>query len=869
MNSGVSALSGKKIALLAAILFAAFALRLWNLGTQSLWHDEAWSVFSAYHPLAWGELGTDPNAPPIFYMTLSVWQHLVGDSVWAMRLWSALIGVILVAVAARLVGRWFGTEAAALGALLLSFCPILWVFSQEIRAYIVMPLCALILLALANAILAPTASRRTWFWVAIVELITLYAHNLSVPIVAWLSLVVGLAWALRHDFRRLGQWILMQAGVGILYLPWLLTQRPTGTALNTPPTLNLALLGAIWESYFTGIKTLLGADSPITALSVAVLILGIVPIIWLIIHYLRKVAHPEAQPYFLLLSQAVLIPLLSLIEILGAHIDFHPRYFIVGAPAALLAIAVAVAKLPRREHRTIRTGIGILRAALPVLMIAAMLRMMEVVYSNPIYQHDDFRSIALHYAALGPDDRVIIPYGWEPTLDYYGQKLGFTDKLIGIPLHDSADDLKTRLASLLTSAKRVEFLTWYQLPADVRGAYACLLGAVGHHTDSMTVAGVKSDAYDTLTALDSIPLQDDTNRQVRFDSLDYAGGAGIWGSGGLCLTTRWALPQPTAHPLRLSARLHNPLDWTLGAQDTDLLNDLGVPTPFWHPGETATAYTFMALPAALPCATYPIGLTLYTAEQPQGIEPQIATGNGWQIDHTRELKIGTIDKPAIAGSQTASLTSSDLPKTLTQGQELRLSLTWPTPPGATDTLNLQGDGWSVTSQFTFRCAQSPVIAWHDLVVPADAKGNATLKTGDTILATYTIAAIDRTFTPPTAIPIPANATFRGVGTLIGLDASGPITLYWRADATPDRAYKVFVHLLDSDGQIVAQDDSEPLEGARPTTNWLKGEYLTDPHPLSAFDRARVASLRIGLYDPATGQRVVLADGSDSYTVRLK
>ncbi len=70
---------------LSLILLMAFALRLWNLGTQSLWHDEAWSVFSGYHPLAWGALGTDPNAPPIFYMTLSVWQHLVGDGVWAMR----------------------------------------------------------------------------------------------------------------------------------------------------------------------------------------------------------------------------------------------------------------------------------------------------------------------------------------------------------------------------------------------------------------------------------------------------------------------------------------------------------------------------------------------------------------------------------------------------------------------------------------------------------------------------------------------------------------------------------------------------------------------------------------------------------------
>src|SRR5438045_2443174 len=102
--------------ILTIILFAAFAFRLWNLGTQSLWHDEAWSVFSGYHPLAWGQLGTDVNAPPIFYMTLGLWQNLAGDSVWAMRCWSALLGLIAVAVTALIARRWFGPRVAILAA---------------------------------------------------------------------------------------------------------------------------------------------------------------------------------------------------------------------------------------------------------------------------------------------------------------------------------------------------------------------------------------------------------------------------------------------------------------------------------------------------------------------------------------------------------------------------------------------------------------------------------------------------------------------------------------------------------------------------------------------------------------------------------
>src|SRR5258708_23112843 len=84
------------------ILFAAFAFRVWHLDAQSLWHDEAWSVMSAYQPLT----PIDPNYPPFFTVLLGVWIRLTGDTVWAMRYSSALIGVITVAVGPLIARRW-------------------------------------------------------------------------------------------------------------------------------------------------------------------------------------------------------------------------------------------------------------------------------------------------------------------------------------------------------------------------------------------------------------------------------------------------------------------------------------------------------------------------------------------------------------------------------------------------------------------------------------------------------------------------------------------------------------------------------------------------------------------------------------------
>lgn len=83
------------------------------------------------------------------------------------------------------------------------------------------------------------------------------------------------------------------------------------------------------------------------------------------------------------------------------------------------------------------------------------------------------------------------------------------------------------------------------------------------------------------------------------------------------------------------------------------------------------------------------------------------------------------------------------------------------------------------------------------------------------------------------------------------------------------AYTVFVHLLGADGQIVAQSDAQPAGGARPTTGWLKGEYVVDQHMLT-FNRPDYrgpASLAVGFYDQATGERVSLKDRTDRFVLQ--
>ena len=97
-----------------------------------------------------------------------------------------------------------------------------------------------------------------------------------------------------------------------------------------------------------------------------------------------------------------------------------------------------------------------------------------------------------------------------------------------------------------------------------------------------------------------------------------------------------------------------------------------------------------------------------------------------------------------------------------------------------------------------------------------------------------------------------------------------LTLRWATDDSLDTDYTVFVHLVDpADGdRRVAQGDAPPLSGQWPTSLWLPGMALDDTHlvPLPPNLAAGTYDLLVGLYDPATGARLLLPDGRDA--VRL-
>ena len=87
-----------------------------------------------------------------------------------------------------------------------------------------------------------------------------------------------------------------------------------------------------------------------------------------------------------------------------------------------------------------------------------------------------------------------------------------------------------------------------------------------------------------------------------------------------------------------------------------------------------------------------------------------------------------------------------------------------------------------------------------------------------------------------------------------------LTLYWQALAPVEKRYTVFTHLLDRDGQIQAQMDSEPQGGGFPTNQWAVGEVVTDNYALTVAETASGPHvLEVGMYLLETLDRLQVYD----------
>ena len=120
--------------------------------------------------------------------------------------------------------------------------------------------------------------------------------------------------------------------------------------------------------------------------------------------------------------------------------------------------------------------------------------------------------------------------------------------------------------------------------------------------------------------------------------------------------------------------------------------------------------------------------------------------------------------------------------------------------------------------------------------------------------------------PPDAVGV--NALFGDDLRLLGYQLRHDtdrltVTLHWRSERRMQTDYKIFVHVFDpATATPVAQDDAMPHRWTYPTTFWSPGEAVMDVIPISLEGApAGAYGIAIGIYDPATTERLPVIDGT--------
>lgn len=210
---------------LVPLLALAVALRLYGLTAASIWGDEGSSLLLAQYPLSelWDHAAHDVH-PPLYFALLRGWIGLFGDSIFSIRLASAVPGVVAVFLGTWLTHRIAGRRATFLACLLLALLPTAVRHSQEVRMYALLSVWLLgATLALVYWAHTPGRKRYLAIYVALMTA-GFYTHYFSMWCVlshwAWLLLLRGQpAGAQRPILRR--DWWLANVAIVLLFLPWL------------------------------------------------------------------------------------------------------------------------------------------------------------------------------------------------------------------------------------------------------------------------------------------------------------------------------------------------------------------------------------------------------------------------------------------------------------------------------------------------------------------------------------------------------------------------------------------------------------------------------------------------------------------------
>ena len=366
----------REISLVGITTLLGAALRLYQIGAQSLWLDELFSVAVARGDWAQVVARTaqgDTN-PPLFNLLLHVALQFGSDEM-AARAVSCLFSIATIPLFYALARQLFQVRVAALATLVLAINPFHVYFAQEARMY-----AQLAFFSMAGMFFFLRAWHAGGFWdwafFALAMALAFYTHSL-----AFLNLLALDVWVLTQRGAWQSHWrglLSAHAVIAIAFAPWfvvLLQQlarvqagfwaaSPTG--LNLAATPYLFLFSNVLPTFFVPIALFAGLALCVFALVAAV----------------RAIASRDADAPALLFALAVFgIPLLALFGLSLIRPIYLERTLLPASFGLYLLLAWTVVRARPRA----------LNVALGALVMIGMIIALPEFYFNPDVQKPQLR----------------------------------------------------------------------------------------------------------------------------------------------------------------------------------------------------------------------------------------------------------------------------------------------------------------------------------------------------------------------------------------------------------------------------------------------------------------------------------------------
>jgi mannosyltransferase len=610
------------------ILLLALGLRVYRLGEQSLWYDEAFGIHLVHLPLveATQRMANTFN-PPLYYCLLRFWIPIAGSSEFAVRMVSVYTGVLILPLGYSLAKYMFGRTAGWVAMLLFAISPLYVWHSQNARMYTLLAVTVLASIWALTRLLIVTPrpdqgrERSRWWWLWGLSLaVMIYAHTLGVyPATAQMLALLFFAWRqgrLREVFRRA-----LRVGLALtaIYAPWLwLVAREYKTDFY-PGTLSpLTVVTAAFKAIATGDVFLEPAASVATA---AILVLLVMAVLTLTVFRERGTDSRTFRPpaYSLLLLFLTLVPLLIMGLALYRIPKFTPRYAIFASPTLILLLAAGLESWTRRRRRALAvTGLAIL--------LGTFLAGTLLVFNAPRLRKDDFRSVARYIKDhIAADETVLLLSGHVfPVWDYYySGEWTPVPHLQVIDLDRTVDySVATILNSALENKQGAWVVRWQDQIIDPNGFVQMMLDQAGQlepTPNDFYGVGIWHYRWDAPPHFRDRP---DIAQplEVTFGPIELLGYA----QGPDTLTLFWQAKSKPDRDYKVALRLHDG-QYVWGELDRWPSTHL-YPTRFWKSGEVLFGRDMIPVSPGTPPGQYLVGVSLYDEQSLQAVYALDAAG---------------------------------------------------------------------------------------------------------------------------------------------------------------------------------------------------------------------------------------------------